>query len=58
MLLNLFITSVIIGLCCTSCSLEKTVSLTTRRYDNTQYGYYKPNIEIEIARDTIASYHF
>ena len=56
MLLFLFITSVIIGLCSTSCSLEKRVSITTGRYDNSYFRYDKPNIEIETARDTIASY--
>ena len=58
MLLFLFITSVIIGLCSASCSLDKRVSITTGRYDNSYFRYDKPNIEIETSRDTIASYRF
>ena len=58
-LLFLFIASTIIGLCSsTSCSLEKRVSITTGRYENSYYRYNKPNIEIETSRDTIASYSF
>lgn len=54
----LLMASTIAGLCVTSCSLEKSVSLTTGRYDNSHYGQNQPGIEIEISRDTIASYRF
>ena len=57
-LLILFIASVIIGLCSTSCSLEKRVSITTGRYENSYFGYGRPNIEIETSRDTIATHRF
>ena len=57
-LLFLFIAFAIIGLCSTSCSLEKRVSITTGRYDNSYIRYNKPNIEIETSLDTIASYRF
>lgn len=58
MLMFLFITSVVIGLCSTSCSLEKRVSITAGRYDNSYFRYNKPDIEIETSRDTIANYRF
>ncbi len=54
----LLMTSMIIGLCGSSCSLEKKVSLTTGRYESSYYRYNTPNIKIETARDTIASYRF
>lgn len=54
----LLLASTAIGLSGASCSLEKKVSLTTGRYDNSYYMHNSPDIEIETARDTIASYRF
>ena len=51
---------IIVGWCylATSCGLNKSVSVTTGRYDNIPSRNFQPNIEIETARDTGASFRF
>lgn len=54
----ILLASIIVCLFISSCSLEKRVSVTTGRYDNVLDLYTQPHTEIEISRDTIASYRF
>jgi len=54
----ILITSIILCLCVSSCSLEKRVSVTTGRYDNIPNRYAQPHIDIETSRDTVATYRF
>lgn len=54
----ILLASIIVCLFVSSCSLEKRVSVTTGRYDNVPDRYTQPHTEIEITRDTIASYRF
>lgn len=48
----------IIGLCIASCSLKKTVSVTTGRYENIPSRNINAATEIETARDTVVTYRF
>lgn len=41
-----------------SCSLNKQISVTTGRYDNIPNRHMQPHIEVEMSRDTVASYRF
>ncbi len=52
------ITSIILCLCVSSCSLEKRVSVTTGRYENISNRYAQSHMEIETSRDTVATYRF
>lgn len=57
-ILPILFAGVIFSLYCTSCHLEKRISVTTGRYENSQSPYHRQSIEFETARDTIASYRF
>ncbi len=54
----ILLASIIVCLFVSSCSLDKRVSVTTGRYNNIPNRYIQPHTEIEISRDTIASYRF
>lgn len=54
----LFAAGIIAVLDIASCDLHKSVSVTTGRYDNVPDRHFQPNIEIEMSRDTVATYRF
>lgn len=54
----ILLTGISVCLFVSSCSLEKSVSVTTGRYDNISNRYAQPQMEIETSRDTVATYRF